>query len=206
MRLDSGHCLWCGYLSLRMDDDEHARALVDRARDGDDEAASELIRQLYPMVAKIVRGYRPRRAAEEDLTQMIFIKVFQNLAQYSGKVPISHWVSRIAVNTCRNQLMAEKARPELRHADLSEEQAAMLENLAASDEALSPDRKLAARDLVEKLLAMLKPMERLVIDMLYLQERSVAEIQRVTGWTAAAIKIKAFRARQKLRRQIGGLL
>src|SRR5438105_13559237 len=206
MRLDSGHCLWCGYLSLRMDDDEYARALVDRARNGDDEAARELIRQLYPMVAKIVRGYRPRRAAEEDLTQMIFIKVFQNLAQYSGKVPISHWVSRIAVNTCRNQLMAEKARPELRHSDLSEEQAAMLENLAASDEALSPDRKLAARYLVQKFLAMLKPVERLVIDMLYLQERSVAEIQKVTGWTAAAIKIRAFRARQKLRRQIGGLL
>ena len=188
-----------------MDDDEHAHTLVDRARDGDDEAARELIRQLYPMVAKIVRGYRPRRAAEEDLTQMIFIKVFQNLAQYSGKVPISHWVSRIAVNTCRNQLMAEKARPELRHADLSEEQAAMLENLASED-ALSPDRKLAARDLVEKLLAMLKPVERLVIDMLYLQERSVAEVQKLTGWTAATIKVRAFRARQKLRKQIGGLL
>jgi len=189
-----------------MDDDEHARALVDRARDGDDAAARELIRQLYPLVAKIVRGYRPRRAAEEDLAQMIFIKVFQNLAQYSGKVPISHWVSRIAVNTCRNQLMTEKARPELRHADLSEEQAAMLENLTASDEALSPDRKLAARDLVEKLLAMLKPVERLVIDMLYLQERSVAEVQKITGWTAATIKVRAFRARQKLRKQIGGLL
>src|SRR5213080_4660073 len=205
MRLDSGHCLWCGYLSLRMDDDEHARALVDRARDGDDDAARELIRQLYPLVGKIVRGYRPRRAAEEDLAQMIFVKIFQNLAQYSGKVPISHWVSRIAVNPCRNQLMAEKARPELRHADLSEEQAAMLENLA-SEHALSPDRKLAARDLVEKLLAMLKPVERLVIDMLYLQERSVAEVQKLTGWTAATIKVRAFRARQKLRKQIGGLL
>jgi RNA polymerase sigma factor (sigma-70 family) len=188
-----------------MDDDEHARALVDRARSGDDDAARELIRQLYPLVAKIVRGYRPRRTAEEDLAQMIFVKVFQNLAQYSGKVPISHWVSRIAVNTCRNQLMAEKARPELRHADLSEEQAAMLENLA-SDDALSPDRRLAARDLVEKLLAMLKPVERLVIDMLYLQERSVAEVQKLTGWTAATIKVRAFRARQKLRKQIGGLL
>ena len=188
-----------------MDDDEHARALVDRARGGDDNAARELIRQLYPLVAKIVRGYRPRRTAEEDLAQMIFVKVFQNLAQYSGKVPISHWVSRIAVNTCRNQLMAEKARPELRHADLSEEQAAMLENLA-SDNALSPDRKLAARDLVEKLLAMLKPVERLVVDMLYLQERSVAEVQKLTGWTAATIKVRAFRARQKLRKQIGGLL
>ena len=188
-----------------MDDDEHARVLVDRARSGDDDAARELIRQLYPLVAKIVRGYRPRRTAEEDLAQMIFVKVFQNLAQYSGKVPISHWVSRIAVNTCRNQLMAEKARPELRHADLSEEQAAMLENLA-SDNALSPDRKLAARDLVEKLLAMLKPVERLVIDMLYLQERSVAEVQKLTGWTAATIKVRAFRARQKLRKQIGDLL
>jgi RNA polymerase sigma-70 factor (ECF subfamily) len=188
-----------------MDDDEHARALVDRARSGDDDAARELIRQWYPLVAKIVRGYRPRRTAEEDLAQMIFVKVFQNLAQYSGKVPISHWVSRIAVNTCRNQLMAEKARPELRHADLSEEQAAMLENLASED-ALSPDRKLAARDLVEKLLAMLKPVERLVIDMLYLQERSVAEVQKLTGWTAATIKVRAFRARQKLRKQIGGLL
>jgi RNA polymerase sigma factor (sigma-70 family) len=188
-----------------MDHDEHARALVDRARSGDDNAARELIRQLYPLVAKIVRGYRARRTAEEDLAQMIFVKVFQNLAQYSGKVPISHWVSRIAVNTCRNQLIAEKARPELRHADLSEEQVAMLENLA-SDDALPPDRKLAARDLVEKLLAMLKPVERLVIDMLYLQERSVAEVQKLTGWTAATIKVRAFRARQKLRKQIGGLL
>src|SRR5438105_5276398 len=120
MRLASGHCLWCGYRSLRMDDDEHARALVDRARDGDDAAARELIRQLYPLVAKIVRAHRPRRTAEEDLAQMIFIKVFQKLTQYSGKVPISHWVSRIAVNTCRTQLAPEKSRPEWRHADPSQ--------------------------------------------------------------------------------------
>jgi hypothetical protein len=48
-----------------MDDDEDVRTLVDRARQGDDDAARELIRQLYPVVAKIVRGYRPRRVAEE---------------------------------------------------------------------------------------------------------------------------------------------
>ena len=102
-----------------MDDDEHARALVDRARGDDGVSARELIQQLYPLVAKIVRAHRPQRTAEEDLCQMIFVKVFQNLHQYSGKVPISHWVSRIAVNTCRNAVAAERARPELRHADLS---------------------------------------------------------------------------------------
>jgi DNA-directed RNA polymerase specialized sigma24 family protein len=59
---------------------------------------------------------------------------------------------------------------------------------------------------MEKLLAMLKPVERLVIDMLYLQARSVAEVQEFTGWTAAKVKVTAFRARQKLRKQLGGLL
>lgn len=189
-----------------MGDGEHVGALVARARHGDDAAARELIRELYPLVAKIARAHRPRRVAEEDLCQMIFIKVFRNLEQYSGKAPISHWVSRIALNECRNQLAAEKARPELRHADLSEEQEAVIENLAATEGELPPDQRLAARDLVEKLLAMLKPAERLVIDMLYLQEKSVAEVQKLTGWTAATVKVRAFRARQKLRRQIGGLL
>jgi len=189
-----------------MDDDDHARVLVNRARDGDDDAARELIGHLYSLVAKIVRSYRPRRTGEEDLLQMIFVKVFQNLGQYSGKAPFSHWVSRIAVNTCRNQLAAEKVRPELRHADLSQEQTAMLENLAASDKALAPDRAVAARDLLDKLLATLKPVERLVVDMLYLQERTVAEVQKLTGWSAATIKIRAFRARQKLRKHIGTLL
>jgi RNA polymerase sigma factor (sigma-70 family) len=189
-----------------MDDNEHVRALVDRARNGDEEAARELIAGLYPLVAKIARAHRPRRTAEEDLSQMVFVKVFRNLGQYSGKAPFSHWVARIAVNECRNQLTAEKARPELRHADLSEEQAALLDNLVASSEESSPDHALAARDLVEKLLDMLTPVERLVIDLLYLQEKSVAEIQKLTGWTAATVKVRAFRARQKLRRQIGALL
>jgi RNA polymerase sigma factor (sigma-70 family) len=189
-----------------MDDDEHARTLVARAQHGDDAAARELIEALYPLVAKIARAHRPRRLAEEDLCQMIFIKVFRNLTQWSGKAPVSHWVARIAVNECRNQLAAEKARPEFCHADLTEEQEALLDNLAVTDGELPPDRRLAARDLVEKLLAMLKPVERLVIDMLYLQEKSVAEVQKLTGWTAATIKVRAFRARQKLRRHIGGLL
>ncbi len=189
-----------------MGDDEHVRVLVSRARDGDDEAARALMGELYPLVARIARAHRPRRLAEEDLCQMIFVKVFRNLGQYSGKAPITHWVARIAVNECSNQLAAEKARPELRHADLSEEQEAMLENLATTDSELPPDRRLAARDLVEKLLAMLKPVERLVIDMLYLQQKSVAEVQKLTGWTAATVKVRAFRARKKLRRQIGGLL
>ncbi len=177
-------------------------ALVAAARQQDEAAARELVRQLYPLVLKLVRSHRPRRSAEEDLCQMIFIKVFQKLGQFSGKVPLEHWVSRIAVNTCLNQIQAEKVRPEFRHADLSEEEVAVVNNLAATANELGPDQTFAARDLVERLLAALKPAERLVIDLLYLQQRSVAEIQALTGWGASLVKVRAFRARQKLKAQL----
>ena len=183
-------------------DDSDASALVEAALRHDDEAARELVRRLYPLVAKIVRGHRPRRTSEEDLCQMIFIKVFQKLNQFSGKVPLEHWVSRVAVNTCLNQIAAEKVRPELRHADLSEEEQAVVENLASSDEELGPDRRLASRQLVEHLLGLLKPAERLVIDLLYLQERSVEEIRQLTGWSTSLIKVRAFRARRKMKDQL----
>jgi len=133
---------------------------------------------------------------------MIFIKVFQKLNQFSGKVPLEHWVSRIAVNTCLSQIESERVRPELRHADLTEEEEAVVKNLAVSSDELAPDHSLASRQLVEHLLALLKPVERLVIDLLYLQGRSVEEIHKITGLGVAAIKVRAFRARQKMKAQL----
>jgi RNA polymerase sigma-70 factor (ECF subfamily) len=183
-------------------DDPDASALVEAALQHNDNAARELVRRLYPLVAKMVRSHRPRRTPEEDLCQMIFIKMFQNLPQFSGKVPLEHWVSRIAINTCLNQIQSEKVRPELRQADLSEEEAAVVDNLATTSEELAPDKKFASRQLVEHLLDALKPVERLVIDLLYLQGRSVAEIKKITGWSAALVKVRAFRARQKMKQHL----
>ena len=185
-----------------MADDPDVRALVAAALRDDEEAARGLVRHLYPFVAKLVRSHRPQRAAEEDLCQMIFIKMFQKLPQYSGAVPLEHWLSRIAINTCLNAIAAEKSRPELRRADLSDEQAAVVDNLAASTEELGADQQLASHDLVAHLLSALKPAERLMIDLLHLQEKSIAEIAKLTGWSTALVKVRAFRARQKLKGQL----
>src|SRR6266481_5791217 len=183
-------------------DDSDAGALVKAALQNDDEAARELVRRLYPLVARIVRAHRLRRTPEEDICQMIFIKVFQKLSQFSGAVPLEHWVSRVAVNTCLTQIESEKVRREVRHADLSVEEQAVIENLASSTNELAPDQRFASRQLVEHLLTTLKPVERLAIDLLYLQGRSVEEIRKITGWSAALVKVRAFRARQKMKAQL----
>jgi len=93
----------------------------------------------------------------------------------------------------------------LRYADLSEAEVAVIENLNASSDELTPDKKLAARELVNHLLARLRPAERLVIDLLYFQERSVAEIKKITGWSIALVKVRAFRARQRLKQELAKL-
>jgi RNA polymerase sigma-70 factor (ECF subfamily) len=87
-------------------------------------------------------------------------------------------------------------------ADLSEEQAAALE-LATVTPGHDPDpvQLIGARELVEILLAALSPEDRLLIRMLEIEELSVDEVQKRTGWSATLIRVRAFRARRKMNRR-----
>jgi RNA polymerase sigma factor (sigma-70 family) len=181
-------------------------ACVKRVRLRDEEAARALFRHLYPLVARLVRSHLPRRTSPEDLVQTVFMKVFASLDSFSGAVPLEHWVSRIAINTCLNQLAAEKARPELRWADLTEEQAQALEAVTAGQAELDPTQNLASREIVEKLLSQLAPADRLLMTLLHLEGRSVDEVRQITGWNEPVIKVRAFRARRKLRKHFEKLM
>ena len=181
-------------------------ACVKQVRRRDEDAARALFRHLYPLVSRLVRSHLPRRTSPEDLVQTVFMKVFASLDSFSGAVPLEHWVSRIAINTCLNQLAAEKARPELRWADLSEEQAQALEATTAGQAELDPTQNLASREIVEKLLAQLAPTDRLLMTLLHLEGRSVNEVRQITGWNVPVIKIRAFRARRKLRKHFETLM
>ena len=168
----------------------------------DEEAARALVERLYPQVIYIVRGHLPKRAAEQDLAQEIFVKLFARLPDYQPQpaVPFEHWVSRLAVRTCLDALRAEKRRPELRWADLPKEQAAWMEYMLADDCAPPDSDAASARELLGRLLSQLKPEDRLVITMLDLDQKSVTEISQLTGWSKALVKVRAFRARRKLRK------
>jgi RNA polymerase sigma-70 factor (ECF subfamily) len=178
---------------------------VAQVRRGNEDAARSLLSHLYPLVLSIVRGHLPRRTSEDDLTQTIFVKVFSKLEQFSGAVPLEHWVSRIAVNTCLNALQAEKIRPELRWADLTEEEEHIVQTLDTTADELEPGHSLAARDLTDKLLDCLKPNDRLLMNLLHIEGRSVEEVRQLTGWNVSMIKVRAFRARKRMRKYMGTL-
>ena len=171
---------------------------LERVRKRDRAAARELVEHLHPMVIRIVRSHLPRRVAEEDLSQEIFLKMFTRIAQYQGAVPFSHWVSRIAVTTCIDHLRAQKRRPEFRWADLSENEADMLDAVMTNENAVDAGEALAAKELVHKLLDQLRPDDRMVVQMLDLEQKTIAEISALTGWNGSLVKVRAFRARRKL--------
>ena len=175
---------------------------LERVRQHDQDAAAALVEALYPMVIRIVRNHWSRQSDEEDLAQEIFLKLFSRLDQYEARagIPLEHWVSRLAVRTCLDALRAKGRRPEVRIGDLPEEQQAWLDYLAA-DESAPPDSAAgSARELVGKLLSKMSPEDRLVITLLDLEEKSVKEISELTGWGQSLVKVRAFRARRKLRK------
>jgi RNA polymerase sigma-70 factor (ECF subfamily) len=182
-------------------DDLDVPACLARVRLQDAGAARALVEHLYPLVIKIARAHRPRRMAEEDLAQEIFLKMFSRLDQYQGRdgVPFEHWLSRLAVTTCLDALRAEKRRPEWRWADLGDPEREWLDYFVGETPATTPADALGAREIVEKLIALLSPDDRLVITMLDLQEHSVADISALTGWSVSLVKVRAFRARRKMR-------
>lgn len=169
-------------------------------RNRDQAAARALVDYLYPLVIRIVRAHLPRRVSEEDLAQDIFLKMFTRLEQYKGAVPFPHWVSRIAVTTCIDQLRSQKRRPEFRWADLSENEADVLDAVMTNENDVEAGDALAARELVHKLLDQLKPDDRLVIQLLDLEQKTIAEISVSTGWSQSLVKVRAFRARRKLQK------
>jgi RNA polymerase sigma-70 factor (ECF subfamily) len=188
-----------------MDEEIDVNDCLRRWNQGEEAAAEELIRHLFPVISRIVRTHLPRRDDEKDLVQEILVKTFSKLHQFKGDAPISHWVSRLALTTCLDRLRAQKIRPEIRRADLTPDDADVFE--AAWLTGSSPDATdaIGARDLVEKLLAALPPEDRSLILMVDMEGRSLQEISDLTGWSISKIKMRLFRVRPLLRQMISKL-
>jgi RNA polymerase sigma factor (sigma-70 family) len=175
-------------------------ATLRRVQCGDEDAASELLEYMNPLVMKIVWRRCPAAVAEEDMAQEIFIRVFKNLKQFKGIAHFDHWVSRIAVNTCITHWIKAKSRQkEIRKADLSEEQQAVIDATIRDDKIESPDTKVASLELLGCLLGHLDPKDRLIIELKELEQKSVKEISQITGWSGVNVRVRAMRAKAKLR-------
>jgi len=144
----------------------------------------------------------------EEAAQEVFLKAFTQLDSYEGRGSMEGWLTRIATNTCLNILRSAKRRPELSVADLTEDESHWFDTNAgtAGDEQQTVEDKLVASDLADKLLDTLPAEDQVALLMMDGENASVKEVAEATGWSESKVKVRAFRARRKLRETMEKLL
>jgi len=170
--------------------------LVSAALSGDDEAFGELVRRYKRRVFSISARYVRNSDELDDVCQEIFIKVYQNLEKYRADAPFEHWVSKIAVNACYDALRKQRRKENEVPLDDVE--------FALSDTACEEIPNNEAWEILRHALAKLRPEDRMVITLLNLEEKSIREISALTGWSESKVKVRAFRARNELKKILEG--
>lgn len=173
--------------------------LIAAVRQGDVEKFEVLITRYQPRVFATTRRYARREDEVQDIVQEVFIKAFQKLDSFRAEAPFEHWLMRMTVRTCYDFLRSHQRNRETTLTELSDPEVDWLERFAASPEDNSKNTD-AARALVERVMAQLSPEARLVITLLEIEDRSVKEISRLTGWSVPLVKVRAFRARAQMKK------
>ncbi len=177
--------------------------LVAASRAGDEVAFSQLFERHRGLVSRLAYRFFSRREQVEEIIQESFIKAYFALGDYHGEYENSFaaWLARIAVRSCYDELRRNKRRGESNIGDLSEEEAAYLhERMRDLGTSGNVEGNAISRDLAGKLLAKLRPDDRMVLTLLKQEELSIAEIAGVMGWTPAKVKMRSHRAQHGLRK------
>ena len=167
------------------------------------------MRRHGPRVFRTASRFFRRREQVEEAAQEIFLKAFTQLDSYEARGSFEGWLTRIATNTCLNLLRSAKRRPELTASDLSEDESTWLENNlagAAAERQQSVERGMVAADLAERVFETMSPDDRLVLMLMDGEEASVKEVAEATGWSESNVKVKAMRARRRMREAVEKLL
>ncbi len=167
-------------------------SLIRDVRAGNKEAFVELVRRYKRRVITLAARFARDTDELDDISQDVFIKVYENLGKFRADAPFEHWLSRIAVRTCYDVLRSR--RREKGNVPLEG-----VHNLVADTSQGLRHEAEEARNLLEWGLAQLRPDERLVVTLMELEDRTIREIAEMTGWSQANVKVRAFRARQKLK-------
>ena len=181
-------------------------ALVEAVRAGDDSAFEQIFERHRRRVARMVGRFFNRPERVEEILQDVFTKVYFALGAYSAErgPAFGAWLSRVAINSCYDELRRARSRPEGSISDITSEEIVWL-NTQSRTRSIGRDAESAviSRDLANKLLARLSADDRIVLTLLDAEELSVAEIAVLMDWKVSKVKVRAHRARQSLRRVLG---
>lgn len=180
--------------------------VVRRVQAGDEAAFRQIVDRHKAKVFSIIYGIVRNRNDAEDIAQQVFAKIFFSIKGFDFRSSLITWIYKITVNECYDYLRKQKVRKLVYESDMGEDDARTMENSRlAVEKSPSVEVQSERRDYLMKLLSKVSEEERLLLIQKEVEGRTVEELAEMTGLNENTIKVKLFRARQKLVKLAGKL-
>jgi RNA polymerase sigma factor (sigma-70 family) len=170
-------------------------AVIQQVLQGQQTAYAILVERYQQYVFTLAMRYVNNREVAEELSQDVFVKAYRYLADFKGHSKFSTWLYTIVNTTCLSYLRKKKEETIL----LEEER--MIAITDNRNEAQPPGKMEMAeqKGMLNKAIAALPEEDGRILSLFYIAEQSIEETGIIMGLTSGNVKIRLFRARQKLK-------
>jgi RNA polymerase sigma-70 factor (ECF subfamily) len=172
--------------------------LVEKARTGDAGAFNQIVLAYRRRILGTISRLIGRPEDVEDVGQEVFVRLYYSLDQLRTAEVFEPWLYRLTVNACYDYLRRAKRRNESRMADLSEQQVMMADSLAGGKQEWEERQKEETREFMDALFQHVSEEDRLLLTLKEVEGLSLKELEQVYQVNENALKVRLFRARQRV--------
>lgn len=177
--------------------------LIKRAQGGDDGAFNKIVHAYRKRILGTIARLISRPEDVEDVGQEVFLRLYFSLDQLRSPEVFEPWLYRLIVNASYDYLRKQRRRQESRMADLSEQQVMMADAAAGGLHDQEERRKQEVRESVDALLGGVSEEDRILLTLKEVEGLSLKELEKIYGANENALKVRLFRARQRVLKSLG---
>ena len=176
-------------------------SLIERAQRGEDAAFNQIVQTYRNRILGTISRLIGRPEDVEDVAQEVFVRLYYSLDQLRAPEVFEPWLYRLTANAAYDYLRRrQKRKGEARMADLSDEQVVLADAEAGSKQDVQDRHARAVRDFVQALLEEVSEEDRALLLLKEVEGLSLKELQEIYGLKENAMKVRLFRARQRVLR------
>jgi RNA polymerase sigma-70 factor (ECF subfamily) len=172
--------------------------LIQQVLKGDQQAYKILVERYQSYIFTLALRMMQSREDAEEVAQDVFVKAYRSLADFKGGSKFSTWLYTIAHNTSITHLRKKRHKT---HPIDDELVFTQLENQESDFKANQVEDK-SRKAMVNRAIEMLSPEDANIITLFYKGEQSLDEISAIMGLETNTVKVRLFRARQKLKEKM----
>ena len=172
--------------------------LIQKAQVGDNAAFNQIVQAYRKRILGTIARLIGRPEDVEDVGQEVFLRLYYSLDQLRTPEVFEPWLYRLTVNASYDYLRKQRRRNEARMSDLSEQQVMLADAAAGGKVSTEQERQKNVKELVEALLGAIPEQDRILLTLKEVEGLSLKELEKIYSVNENALKVRLFRARQRV--------